>query len=130
MPGDQTPSYDVERQGDTLIVTPLVNMGEFECALQQPIYRRLEREVEASAGKSGAVNVVFDLHRTSYFGSSAVDFLVKVWKLASRHGGRFAVCGLSDIEREILEITKLDTLWAIHTSRADAVQALDDSFAT
>jgi stage II sporulation protein AA (anti-sigma F factor antagonist) len=70
-------------------------------------------------------NVVVDLCRTDYCGSTALGLIVRLWRRVRQNGGRMALCNLSEHEREIFAIAKLDSLWPICLSREDALQAIE-----
>jgi anti-anti-sigma factor len=115
-----TGAFEVERDGPTLLVTALRNLQELDYA-----------EIEAGARdilhllENGTIkNLILDFHNTDYFGSMALAFFVKLWKLVRDRGGRIAFCGVSDYESEILKMTKLDGLWPICSSRKEALKAV------
>ena len=69
--------------------------------------------------------VVVDLSHTSFFGSSFIEVLFRVWnRIIGKPGGRFALSGLSPYCREVLEVTHLDQLWELHESLDSAVATL------
>ncbi|MCC6420756.1 MAG: STAS domain-containing protein [Gemmataceae bacterium] len=108
--------FAIEVDGDTLIVTPTRDLRELE-------YAHIEagaRSLLALVG-SGPRNLVMDFRSTDTYGSTALAFFVKLWKRVSARGGKMAFCNLSDHECEILAVTKLDHLWPIRASRADAL---------
>lgn len=114
--------FEVERQGSTLFVTVRTDLRESEYA---------EIETEAGEilhllGKGTIRNVVLDFHKTDYYGSTALGFFIKLWKRVRQQGGRLAFCGVSDNEREILEVTHLDGLWPICPSKEEALKAVQD----
>src|SRR5687768_5798902 len=91
--------FDLERDGDALIVVPLRNLGslaEEELQSELPdLLRALERpEVR---------HLVLDFSRITYFGSSMLEAVRRLARQAHDHGGRTALCGLSPVAREILE---------------------------
>jgi anti-anti-sigma factor len=115
-----TGAFEVEREGQTLIVTARKDLRELNY-----------QEVEVGACeildllRNGTIqNVVLDFHRTDYYGSTALGFFVKLWKRVRERGGRMAFCGVSEHEREILKITHLDGLWPICPSREEALKAV------
>jgi anti-anti-sigma regulatory factor len=80
--------FETERDGDTLIVVPAVDLRELE-------YQRIEegaREVLDSVNRSHIKSVVMDLYKTDDYGSTALGFFVKLWKRISRRSGRMAFC--------------------------------------
>jgi anti-anti-sigma factor len=67
--------------------------------------------------------VLLDLSHTTFFGSSFIEILFRLWnRLNSRPGGNFAICGLTTYCLEVLRITHLDTLWRLYATRDEAIQ--------
>ena len=112
--------FNVEHDGDTLIVTPTANMGEL---LQEPVNNAMKRLL-SDLHVSTVRNLVFDFHRTDYFGSTALGFFVRIWKTICTRDGRMVFCNVSTHEKEILKVTRLDQLWDICPTRTDALQAV------
>jgi anti-anti-sigma factor len=113
-------AFEVEREGRTIIITPLTDLRELD-------YQQVEagaRDILHLFGNNGIKNVVLDFHKTDYYGSTALGFFVKLWKRVRERSGRMAFCGVSDHEREILKVTRLDGLWPIWSSREEAVRAV------
>lgn len=69
--------------------------------------------------------VVLDLSHTTFFGSSFIEILFRIWnRLQERPGGAFAISGLTPYCQEVLKIAHLDTLWRLFPDRAAAVREL------
>ncbi|MBM82715.1 MAG: anti-anti-sigma factor [Planctomycetaceae bacterium] len=68
--------------------------------------------------------VVFDLTGVRYFGSVFLALLLRCHKNVKAVGGELVLCGPSEMARELLEITQLDTIWAIYDTRDEALSAL------
>lgn len=68
--------------------------------------------------------LVLDLTDVEFFGSSFIEVLFRVWSRIKNRRGRFALCGLSPDCLEIIEVTKLNTLWTIYDTVDEAVAAL------
>ena len=113
--------FETEVAEDTLVVTPVKNLGEFDCTLLCP---RLGEEV-ADLLKlwetTDITNVIIDFHKIDYCGSTALGFLVELRKQVSKRGGKMILCGVSDHEQEILAVTKLDTLLSICRTREESI---------
>jgi anti-sigma B factor antagonist len=112
--------FEIEQQDDTLILVPTENMEEW-------YYQRIEtgaREVLERLNGTAIKNLVLDFGKTLSFGSTALGIFVKLWKRVRMRHGRMALCNLSDHEKKILEITKLDDLWLICASRSEALAAV------
>jgi anti-anti-sigma factor len=69
--------------------------------------------------------VVLDLSQTDYFDSRFIETMVRAWNRIKRRDGRFAVCGLKPFCREVIQTTKLDTIWDVFATRDEAVAALE-----
>jgi anti-anti-sigma factor len=112
--------FKIEEQGNVLILTPFRDLRELE-------FDAIEVGAESVMqllGQKQAQHVVIDFHNTDYFGSTALGFFVKLWKRIRATGGEMVFCGLSDHEREVLRVTRLDTLWSICKTRAEALTLL------
>jgi anti-anti-sigma factor len=112
--------FEIEQNGDTLVVTPVTDLTEFAC-------ERIEvgsQELLGLLDQEHIENVVMDFHRTAYYGSTALGFFVRLWKRARSRNGRMAFCNVSEHEAEILKITGLDRLWLICPSRQEALEAV------
>lgn len=113
-------TFEFEQLGDTVVLTPLLRLGEVE-------YERIERDGATALDWLAAAhvkNVVIDCAQTDYYGSSALGFFVRLWKRCRIQNGQMALCNASTHEREILHVTRLDTLWAICDSREEALDAV------
>jgi anti-anti-sigma factor len=112
--------FEIEQQGDTLIVVPATDLRELD-------YERIEagaRGILQFLKRGSNRKVILDFERTDYYGSTALGFFVKLWKTLCRSNGRMAFCNVSEHEREILRITHLDELWPICASRREALEAV------
>ena len=115
-----TGAFEVEREGETVIVTPRMDLRELDYQEIEAGARDILRLLEDNAIK----NVVLDFHKTDYYGSTALGFFVKLWKRIRDRDGRMAFAGLSEHEREILTVTHLDGLWPVCSSREEALKAV------
>lgn len=72
--------------------------------------------------------VVVDLSQTRCFDSTVLAVLVRAWRtVEARHGGRFAITGLTAFSASVLATAKFDRLWNIYPTREEAVRALSSS---
>jgi anti-sigma B factor antagonist len=106
-------NFSIERDGDLLTVLvdgQLVvgNRSEFK----QLVFAELE---------SGARRVVIDFAKTGYIDSSGLGALVSLGKRIREQGGALRLAGLDDDLRTLFELTRLDTLFQLHATRADAL---------
>jgi stage II sporulation protein AA (anti-sigma F factor antagonist) len=115
-----TGDFEFERDGETLIVTPVTDLRELEF----PQIEAGAKEILSLLASSSVKNVIMDFYRTDYYGSTALGFFVKLWKRVRERGGRMVFCNLSPHEREILAVMRLDTLWPLCGSREEARKLL------
>jgi anti-anti-sigma factor len=112
--------FQVEQEDDTIIVVPPVNLRELD-------YQRIEAgagEILGLLDGTGIKNVILDFGKTDYYGSSALGFFVELWKRVRGRNGRMAFCNVSAHEKGILQVTKLDHLWPVCSSRTEALEAV------
>ena len=69
-------------------------------------------------------NVVLDFQKTTYVCSDVLGFFVKLWSWVRKGNGKMALCNVSSHEKKIFQVTRLDTLWPVCTSRSDALDAV------
>ena len=114
--------FELEDQEGVLIVVPLTSIGTLggEDVQQElgELFQRIER--------SHLGHALIDFGRLTYFSSSMLGVLHAIWKRVRAAEGRMAICQLSGVCREILKITRFDTLWPIYPTRSDALAALRD----
>jgi anti-anti-sigma factor len=112
--------FDVEIQGDVMIITPDLDLTEPECYLIRDQALSILKQWEHSSAR----HLIVDLRKTDRCGSSALGFFVELWKLARAKKGRMALCNVSPHEREILEVTRLRRLWPEFENRAAALAGI------
>ena len=108
----------VEVVKDTIVVTPVRNLGELD-------YRRFYTDVNGVMKlleQKRACNVVIDFCRTRMFGSDAVYLFLKLRRQVQATRGRIAFCNLSPYAFEILSCMSLERLWPICPTRAEAMR--------
>lgn len=115
--------FEVEVLQPTLIVVPQENVNSLIDDRVQPELMRLFTILADPAVR----NVVIDFGQIEYFGSSMLEALLKLWKQVSSLGGKMAVCNISQIGREVLQVGRFDTLWDVCESREAALQAVQAS---
>lgn len=108
---------DMEFMGKTLVLIPRENLSELQFAQLDEAARHVFSELEGH----DAHHIVLDLERTDYYGSTALGFFVKLWKHVRCSEGNMVFCHVSDNEREILKVTRLDGLWQICANREEAL---------
>ncbi|MEE8147699.1 MAG: STAS domain-containing protein [Longimicrobiales bacterium] len=100
-------------------VTVVVVEGQLIVGNRQELKQKVLEELE-----SGERKFVVDFDKTGYIDSSGLGVLVSLSKKIREQGGELRLAGLNEDLRTLFELTKLDTLFKIADSRAEALQGL------
>ncbi|MGZ0173135.1 MAG: STAS domain-containing protein [Planctomycetales bacterium] len=118
---DKSPS--IEKQGD---VTCIRLGPEFE-NLDENSLDMIRSAMLDAAAAADPPRVLIDLQYTSFFGSSFIEVLFRIWnRVNGIPGGKFGISGLTDYCKEVLEVTHLDKLWNLYSDFDEAVKDLSD----
>jgi anti-sigma B factor antagonist len=79
------------------------------------------KQVVQDALDQGQRRFVFDFTRTAYIDSSGLGALVSISKRVREAGGDLRLAGLNEDLRSLFELTKLDTLFSISETAAEAM---------
>ena len=83
-------------------------------------YLKAREELSPSA----AGKVVVDCREVPYLDSTALNFVVGLYTMVTKAGGRLAICGMNPRMSEVLRITRLDHIIPVYRDRAEALKAL------
>ncbi|REJ70465.1 MAG: anti-sigma factor antagonist [Planctomycetota bacterium] len=86
----------------------------------------LMAEMLRVADEADPPRLVLDLSATEYFDSQFVEVMVRVWKRIGARGGQMVLAGLSANCSDVIRVLKLDTIWDVYPTPAEAVAALAD----
>lgn len=78
-------------------------------------------ELRKAFEKNTSKKVVVDLEKVSYVDSSGLATLVEMLKKMKSQGGSLGLAGMSDKVKSLFEITKLDKLFLLYKTQAEAV---------
>ena len=98
--------FDFTSDGITLVVVPLGSVGSLA---GEDVNAELE-DLVRRFGQSRLKHVVFDFHQVPYFGSTMLGAMHALWKHVAAANGKMAVCNVSDVEREVLDVSRFNTL--------------------
>jgi anti-anti-sigma factor len=119
--GNIGPAFiQIERHGDIAIIVPTADVE----AMQWDLIEQAADIVLQPLKKEPANGVIVDLSQVAYFGSVFLSLLLRCHKLVKQQGNEMVLCGASERARELLKLTALDTLWAIYSTREEALEAL------
>jgi len=79
------------------------------------------RDIIKQIDKATINAIVVDIGQLSYFGSIILESLRKLWQQVRTNDGKMVLCNVSEVSREILHISKFDTLWPICESVEEAL---------
>ena len=110
-------TLSVATEKETLIVMPLHSVGSFSEEDIKPELDALLAQLQPPEPR----NVVIDLAKVPYFGTALLKAIHAVWRRVGKLEGKMALCNVSDMGREVLRVSKFDTLWPVCASRAEAM---------
>ena len=75
--------------------------------------------------KSGIVKILADFKEVSYIDSTGIGFLIGIYtSITKNQGGMFVLAGVNHRVQEVLELTRLDTIFPMYPDEAAAKRAL------
>ncbi len=112
--------FELEQQGNTLIVIPQGDAGG---------YRYAEVHLESNAvlqrlHDSQIKNLVVDLWQVQLLGSIIIGSIIKLVRNVENAGGNSAFCNASDVMREVFDSMNVTNLWPHFETRAEALQSV------
>lgn len=111
---------NVVKNGEVTVVV----FGSGQRHLSELGLEPIQTQLVSVAETANPPRLVLDMAATEFFGSSFIEVLFKVWRcLNAQPNAKFAISGLQEHCREVLEITHLDKLWPLLATREEAVTA-------
>jgi anti-anti-sigma factor len=110
------PSVEVRDEGGVLV-------AEFwDCLRLDPApVQELRKRFETHLRNQGRPDLVVDLNGVGFAGSAALGGFVAVHRLAKQKSGRLIFCNVDPTVKEVLRVSKLDTLFAIVADKPAAL---------
>ena len=115
-------SFEIFHEDGTAVIASKGNLS----GLDHPDFEAGFRLLEETLRGLPASNIVIDCGNSDFFGCSTIGLFARLKRLTSRHGGIFALCGLSPAQLEMLQVAKLDSLWPIFPSRREALEEVSN----
>lgn len=109
-------AFQVTKEND---VTVVAVEGQLIVGNRQELKQKVLEELE-----NGERKFVVDFDQTGYIDSSGLGVLVSLSKKIREQGGELRLASLNEDLRTLFELTKLDTLFKIADSRAEALEGL------
>lgn len=105
--------FQIEAAGDVVVVAVV---GQLVVGNRQEFKQSVLDEVER-----GARRILVDFSETGYVDSSGLGALVSLNKRLRDAGGELRLAALNEDMRTLFELTRLDTLFRLYVSRAEAL---------
>ncbi len=109
--------FRIEPSDDTLILSAV---GRINMLLDEEVREECTLLID-QLSQNNATNLVIDLGAVDHFGSVMLELMVILWKHIKTGTGKFVVCNVSTIGKQVLHATKLETLWTILPSREESL---------
>src|ERR1700739_4582859 len=108
-------SFSIKKEGEVVVVDV---EGQLIVGNRQELKQKVLDELE-----KGERKFVIDFTRTGYIDSSGLGVLVSLSKKIREQGGDLRLAGLNEDLQTLFELTKLDTLFTIAKTPAEALAA-------
>ena len=100
----------------------LISLGPAFDNLDEKLLDEVKDTILDAANAADPPLVVLDLTNVTFFGSSFIEVLFRIWnRVNGQDGGRFGIYGLTPYCKEVLEVTHLDRLWGIFDTKDEAL---------
>ena len=101
-----------------MIIRPLRSIGSLAEENVKPELDSILKQVQDLDLK----NAVIDLAEIPYFGTSMLEAMYTIWRHVRDKDGKMAVCNASKMGREILRVSRFDTLWPVYATMKPSVR--------
>lgn len=112
--------FTLERLESALVVNPGSRVGTLTGG--EIVERR--RKLIEEARNSELRTIVVDFRNVECLNSGLLDTLCVVWGLLRERSARMVLCNLSDFAMDVLNVSRLNKLWPVYSSRDEALDAL------
>jgi anti-sigma B factor antagonist len=86
---------------------------------------RIGSEIEQLISEADSPKMVIDFVNVSNMSSSALGMLITVHKRVREASGQLRLCNIQDTIQEVFRITRLNEIFNICSSRADAINSIN-----
>ena len=109
-----------EMHGDNLLLNSLRQLG----SLNEPEIVQETAELLELVNTLQPRNLVIDLSHSDYLGTVMLSAVLRLWKRIAHRGGNLVLCNVSKKVAQVLQISRLDTIWMICGTRDQALRAV------
>ncbi len=106
----------VRQVGDVTVIDAAgkITLGEGASALRDELREMLKKDQK---------KILLNLSEVTYIDSSGIGELVSAYTSITNQGGRLKLLGLTNRVKDLLQITKLYTVFDVHEDEAHAVRS-------
>ena len=119
--GSASDVFHLEMAGGTIVISPAGDVNSFSAELLTEAAEMMTELIESHESPM----LVIDLSGVPSCSSVFMSFLLRCHKAVKNRGGEMVLSGVSQMLRELLSLTRLDTVWAVYQTRAEALDAVD-----
>lgn len=112
--------FNSEQDGDVLIITFGGNLSAFSDAQLLGDFEALT----TAPRETKVAHVIVDFGQMAYFGSGMLEAILLLWNEIHPSGGKLALCNVSAVGQEILQVSHFNKLWPICSSREEALRSV------
>ncbi|QDU81293.1 Putative anti-sigma factor antagonist BtrV [Polystyrenella longa] len=120
----QATAFNVSHQDD---ITILSVKERFRSLDELHIYEMSTQLIDLARNMEPPL-LVIDLSGVTYFGSSFLEILFRVWHQLRKREGELVLCSLQEHCEEVIRISNLDQLWKQFPDLLDAVEYLQSQY--
>jgi anti-anti-sigma factor len=111
----------IEKHGDVLVVIASHNLERMPAGFAEGAAALILEPLR----QAETPLLLIDLADVRSFGSPFLAMIIRCWRTVSERGGNLALSGVSAGVRNLLTLTRFDTLWPIYATRREAMEALN-----
>lgn len=110
---DSNLQIEIEKCESTTFVAP---QGDVDLSKSNTLRSSLHEVVNSTSNQ-----IIIDLHAVPYMDSSGVATLIEALQLAKKSGKELSLCNITEGVQSIIELSRLDMIFAIFESRESAL---------
>lgn len=99
-------------------------LGQEYDNLDTPAIETAAKQLLELAQSADPPLVVVDMRHTKFFGSAFLGVLFRMWRRLTSRGGRLVTCNASGICAQVLNVTQVEKLWPLFSSREAAIRSV------
>ena len=96
-----------------------------EKILQEVDIQGLENSIMSLIDEVSGINLIIDFSNVKFLTSSALGLLIRVIRKMHEIGGKLKLCSIDPKIFEVFTITRLDKVFDIYDSQAEAVESFE-----